>query len=327
MLRIGGYIRVAGFVLAAATGFGALTGFEANGQPHSAPKVSNIAVYAVELAFKGDFIQASHVARRSGDPAAMNLVELFYLRDKPNEAGYQRIMAFLDVAPNWPLTEALLKRAERSLYVNNEPPDLVLGHFKKRQPTTAQGSLAYARALLAMGDSKTALKYVQNAYYNPDIPSELEKQIVTEFDKLLTGEDYQHRMWRLVYANESNAAVRASKRLPEEYQKAAVVAQELLRFKAGADKQYAKLPSVMREQLGMKYALARFHRKNSEYAEARAILASVPGDANVMGDPEAWWTERRIVARHSVGKKSPRRDPNRVSNCQIARAQQGREGS
>jgi hypothetical protein len=31
-------------------------------------------------------------------------------------------MAFLDIAPNWPLTEALLKRAERSLYVNGESP-------------------------------------------------------------------------------------------------------------------------------------------------------------------------------------------------------------
>ena len=131
MLRIGGYIRVVGFVLAAATGFGALTGFEANAQPHSAPKVSSIAVYAVELAFKGDFIRASRLASRSGDGAAMKLVELLYLRDSPNEAGYQRIMAFLDAAPNWPLAEGLLKRAERSLYVNNEPPDLVLRPFQE----------------------------------------------------------------------------------------------------------------------------------------------------------------------------------------------------
>ncbi len=302
MLRFGGYIRVVAFVLAAATEFGAPFGFEANAQPHSAPKVSSLAVYAVELGFKGDFIRAGHVARRSDDPAAMNLVELFYLRDRPNEAGYQRIMAFLDAAPNWPLTEGLLKRAERSLYVNNEPRGLVLGHFRKRPPTTAQGCLAYARALLSVGDSNAALKYVKNAYYNPDIPPELEKQIVTEFDKLLTSEVYQHRMWRLVYANESNAAVRASKRLPEEYQKTAVVAQKLLRTEAGADKQYEKLPSAMREQLALKYALARFHRKKSDYAKAIAILASVPGDATVMGDPEAWWAERRIVARLSVGK-------------------------
>ena len=302
MLRIGGYIRLVAFALAAATGFGAVSGFEANAQPHSAPRVSGIATYAVELAFKGDFIRAGGLARRSRDHAAMNLVELLYLRGSPNDAGYQRIMSFLDAAPNWPLAEGLLKRAERSLYVNNEPPELVLGHFKKRPPTTVQGSLAYARALLAEGDRQTALKYVRSAYYNPDIPSELEKQIITEFAALLSTEDYRKRMWRLVYAHESNAAVRASKRLTEEYKKAAIVAQQLLRLGAGADKQYEKLSSAMREELGMKYALVWFLRKKADYDKARAILASVPGNANVMGDPEAWWTERRIVARHSVGK-------------------------
>ena len=310
MVRIKGYVRVVGLVLAAVTGFGALAGFEAKGQPHSAPKVSSIAVYAVELAFKGDFIRASGLASRSRDRAAMKLVELLYLRDSPNDAGYQRIMAFLDTAPNWPLTEGLLKRAERSLYFNNEPAELVLGHFEKRQPTTAQGSLAYARALLAVGDKKTALKYVQNAYYSPDIPSELEKQIVTEFGTLLSDEHYRHRMWRLIYAHESDAAVRASKRLSEGYQKAALVAQQLLRLGAGADNQYEKLPPALREEIGLKYALVWFLRKKADYDKASAILASVPGNANVMGDPEAWWTERRIVARQSLGKNY--RDATRV---------------
>ena len=78
-----------------------------------------------------------------------------YLRDHPNDAGYQRIMDFLDAAPKWPLTESLLKRAERSLYVNAEPPQLILDHFAKRQPVTPEGSLALARALIANGDRDT----------------------------------------------------------------------------------------------------------------------------------------------------------------------------
>lgn len=294
--------RVVGLVLAVVTGVGALPGSGANAHPHSAPKFLGVATYAVEMAFTGDFIRGASLASRSGDGAAMKLVELLYLRDRPNEAGYQRIMAFLDAAPNWPLAEGLIKRAERSLYVNDEPAELVLGHFKRHQPRTAQGSLAYARALLAEGDKRAALKYVQNAYYNPGIPSELEKQIVTEFGTLLSEEDYRQRMWRLIYAHESEAAVRTSKRLPEGYQKAAIVAQQLLRLKAGADKQYEKLPLALRAEVGLKYALARFHRKNEDYDKARAILASVPGSASVMGDPEVWWTERRIVARQSVGK-------------------------
>jgi soluble lytic murein transglycosylase len=91
----------------------------------------------------------------------------------------------------------------------------------------------------------------------------------------------------------------------------------LLRDAAGAEKSYNALPAAMREQPGMKYVLARFHRKNKNYDRARAILASVPGDPAVMGDPQAWWVERRIVARHSIGISHRK---NAKTGYQIARA-------
>ena len=178
---------------------------------------------------------AGRAAERSGDIAAIKLVELIYLRDHPNAAGYQRIMAFLDIAPNWPLTEALLKRAERSLYVNGESPELILGHFDKRKPTTAEGSLALVRARIATGDGDGARAELRKVWADPDITADLEKSIVSEFGKLLTADDHKRRMWRLVYAQETNAAIRASKRLPSEFQKAAAVAQKLIRGEKGAD--------------------------------------------------------------------------------------------
>lgn len=272
------------------------------GQVTAASQAPRPAVEAARYAFMGDFIQAGELAQRSGDPAAVKLVELIYLRDRPNEAGYQRIMSFLDVAPNWPLAEAVLSRAERSLYANNEPAEVVLDHFKRRQPATAQGALAYARALITKGDRKSALTYLLSAYYNPEIPLELEVKLLAEFGSHLTVAHHANRMWRLIYAQQSDAALRVSKRLSGEYQRAAVVAQELLRSRTDADKKYAKLSPGMREQLGMKYALVRFHRKSSNYARAREILATIPGEQAAMGDPEAWWVERRVVARHSVGK-------------------------
>jgi len=283
----------------------------------AASNSADTAVEAVNLAFKGDFIRAGELARRSGDTAAIKLVELIYLRDRPNDAGYLRIMSFLDAAPDWPLADALLKRAERSLYANNEPASLVLDHFRKRKPATAQGSLAYARALIATGDRKAALPHIRNAYYNPEIPTELEQQIVTEFGTMLSADDHRNRVWRLIYARESDRAAQTAKRLPSELQRAAAVAQELLRLKPGADGRYAKLPKSLREQPAMMYALVRFHRSNKDYDKARAILLSVPGDAGLMGDAEAWWIERRVVARHSVGKSH--RDAVRMG-YQIARS-------
>ncbi len=297
-------LRVSLLALAATAAAASPALFSPTGAVQAEPSVSGTAVEAVKLAFKGDFTEAGHMAQRSGDQAAIKLVELIYLRDHPNDAGYQRIMDFVEQAPKWPLAESLLKRAERSLYVNQDDTQLILTHFAKRQPVTAQGSLALARALTANGDNETARKYVQKVWYDAGIGADLEKSAGSEFGSLLGPEDHKNRMWRLVYAQESNAAIRAAKRLPGDYQKAAAVAQKLLRGEAGADKAYAALPSAMREQAGMKYALTNFYRKKESYSKARAVLAAVPGDAAQMGDASAWWIERRIVARHSIGIKA-----------------------
>jgi soluble lytic murein transglycosylase len=300
-MRINRFLRISFLALAAATAAASPQLFSAEGQVWAAPRVSGLSLQATKLALKGDFIGAGQIAQRSGDQAAVKLVELLYLRDHPNDAGYQRIMNFLDAAPKWPLAESLLKRAERSLYVNRDTSTIILAHFAKRQPITPEGSLAFARALIANGDKETARKHVQKVWFDADIDAALEKSMSGEFGSLLTPEDHKKRMWRLVYAQQSNAAVRAAKRLPGDYQKAAAVAQKLLRGEAGADKKYSALPAAMREQMGMKFALTRYYRKNESYAKARAVLAGVPGDAAKMGDAAAWWVERRIVARHSIG--------------------------
>lgn len=303
-MRISQFLRISLMALAAATATAAPLTYAMTSSALAEPKVSGLAVQATKLALQGDFVAAGEAAQRSDDAAAIKLVELIYLRDHPNDAGYQRIMDFLNAAPKWPLTESLLKRAERSLYVNGEPADLILNHFAKRQPATAQGSLALARALIATGDMDGARRQVQKVWSNPEIDAELEKNVFSEFGKMLSSDDHKKRMWRLIYAQETNAAIRAAKRLPPDYQKAAAVAQMLLKGQAGADKTYSGLPSSVREAMAMKYSLVRYYRKNEAYSKARAILATIPGDAAKMGDAEAWWTERRIVARHSIGIKN-----------------------
>src|SRR5262245_65665611 len=95
----------------------------------AAPQVSRSAVSAADAAFKGKYADAGALAERSGDPAAAKLVELIYLRNNWKEAGYRRIMAFLDAAPQWPSSETLLKRAEQSLYVSHASTETVLAHF------------------------------------------------------------------------------------------------------------------------------------------------------------------------------------------------------
>jgi soluble lytic murein transglycosylase len=265
------------------------------------PAFASTSTEAVRLALKGDFISAGDLAKRSGDGATVKLVELIYLRDRGAEAGYDRIMNFLLAAPKWPLTETLNKRAEQALFESGDRTGRVLSHFEKRKPQTSFGNIALARASFAAGEKDTGRAALMRAWLNPELDEAVERAALAEFGSILTEADHRRRLWQLIYAQESNAAVRHAKRLGSGYVSIAKVAQALLKSSGGAEKQFAALSTGNREIPALRFALARHYRKQEKFGKARAILAAAPKTASDMGDPEAWWTERRIIARRSIG--------------------------
>ena len=267
----------------------------------AAPQVSGLGVQAAKLALNGQFPQAGALAEQSGDMAAVKLVEFLYLRDHWKDAGYNRVMDFLNAAPKWPLADTFLKRAEQVLYINSEPAPLVMDHFQKRKPVSPEGRLALARAHLSMGDAPSARQLVKDVWSDTNVDAALETRILSEFSSLLSQQDQQRRVWRLILSQSPSAAIRNAKRLGGSFVQAAKVAQALIAGQSAGERQYQALPASLREQAAMKYVMARFYRKREAYSKARAILLTVPGTQSGMVDAESMWEERRIIARRSIG--------------------------
>ncbi len=279
-------------------------------------QAGSLAVQATQKALSGEFDAAAQLAQQSQDKAAIKLVELIYLKDHGGTAGYARIVNFLNSAPKWPLTPTLLKRAEEALYVGHENAATVLGHFAKRKPTTPFGALALARAAKSTGDAAGLAKFLRQAWLDPDMDATLEKQTLDEFGAQISAADRRTRVWRLIYAQDGQAAVRNAKRIGGDIVAAADAAHALIDETSSAVKKYSALPAALREELAVKYVLARYYRRSEDYAKARAILVTIPGDPNVMGDAEAWFEERRNIVRRSVG---PKNASNWKAAYQIAR--------
>lgn len=268
---------------------------------NAAPQVTGLGVQAAKLALAGNFQQAGAVAQQSGDMTAVKLVEFLYLRDHWKDAGYTRLMDFLNAAPKWPLADTFLKRAEQVLYLNNEPSPLVLAHFQKRKPVSAEGKLALARANAQNGNMEEARELVRQVWSDTNIDAALESKILGEFGSYLSAQDQQRRVSRLILAQSPSAALRNAKRLGGSAMQAAKVAQALLGGQSAGEKQYQALPAAVREQPALKYAMARFYRKREAWSKARAILLTMPNSQSAMIDAEQIWEERRIIARRSIG--------------------------
>jgi soluble lytic murein transglycosylase len=263
---------------------------------------SGQAVQAVQSAIEGNFEAAGQLARSSGDEAAIRLVEMLYLKDQGEKAGYSRLVDFLETSPKWPLNETMAKRAEAALFHDQHSPQEVIAFFAKREPMTAEGKFALARANYASGNTKSAREMLRQGWMDTEFDSVVEKKVLSEFGSNLSINDHKNRMWRLILAQSPNAAVRASKRIGGSHTQAAEAAQYLINGSGGAEKKLAALPGELRNATAMKYALARYYRKLEKFSKARSVLATIPAEASTL-DPDAIWTERRIIARRSMGPR------------------------
>jgi soluble lytic murein transglycosylase len=165
--------------------------------------------------------------------------------------------------------------------------------------------LALARLHFATGQAETAKQHLRRAWLSAEIDAAAEKQILNEFGSKLSEKDRRDRVWALVLAQESNAAIRNAKRIGGSIEKSAETALHLLRFTSGADRKYQALGAETRSVPALKYALARYYRKNEKFSKARLVLESIPHSAADVIDPESIWVERRIIARRTVANKTP----------------------
>jgi soluble lytic murein transglycosylase len=260
-----------------------------------------MAVAAVKEALRGNFQDAGAFAARSGDDAAIKLVELLYLKDHGQNVGFQRIRDFQAAAPKWPLSETMKKRAEQALLLNPESPSIVIDYFANSETLTAEGHAALARALFQNGQSDAGQAALRQAWMRTDMEADSERRIASEFSNQLSASDHKARLGRLIYAQQPGAALRHAKRLGADQQRVAKVAQALLSGAGGAEKAYLGLPQALRNEMPLRYALARLYRKQEKFGKARSILLNVSSAAHDMGDTAAWFDERRIIARRSIG--------------------------
>jgi hypothetical protein len=106
----------------------------------------------IALARKGEVAQASAVKESIGDLVARKVAEWVILRSDSSEVDFRRYVAFISDNPNWPNIGLLRRRAEAALWKERLNPQTVRAYFDKKQPLTAQGKFALARALLLEGD-------------------------------------------------------------------------------------------------------------------------------------------------------------------------------
>src|SRR6266702_1223997 len=220
---------------------------------------------AIDLARKGKTDDASAARDRIADPAGQKLADWFMLRHSESTANFKRYAGFLAANPDW--------------------------------PSSAKGKFALARVLLTEGDSDRAARLVREAWRTDELSERSEEDSYEAFHDLLTADDHRARMDKRLGAKDYAGARRVAKRLGEDAL-AIVKACAAVTGKANKAKDYLDDVSAdARRDLGYVLCRVQWHLQNDRIDDAAEVILAAAPDTMAAQDTDAWWRERRLLAR------------------------------
>jgi soluble lytic murein transglycosylase len=251
---------------------------------------------AIDLARKGKTDDASAARDRIADPAGQKLADWFMLRHSESTANFKRYAGFLAANPDWPSSALLRRRAEARLW--QEKSDAATVHkFTMDRPTSAKGKFALARVLLTEGDSDRATRLVREAWRTDELSERSEEDSYEAFHDLLTADDHRARMDKRLGAKDYAGARRVAKRLGEDAL-AIVKACAAVNGKENKAKDYLDDVSAdARRDLGYVLCRAQWHLQKDRIDDAAEVILAAAPDTMAAQDTDAWWRERRLLAR------------------------------
>jgi soluble lytic murein transglycosylase len=195
----------------------------------------------------------------------------------------------------WPGLSKLRANLERALLREEPSASDVVNAFAGTKPETPEGAMSLARALLELGHAADAKRLIANVWHSERLDAALEQRILKQFGTLLTRADHKRRMDMQLYAERVTDAGRMKKLAGAESLYAARAAA--VRGESKAAQLLSAVPASQRSDPGYLFALAEVQRKAGKVDQAATTLLKAPRDAASLVNPDAWWNERRIVAR------------------------------
>lgn len=194
----------------------------------------------------------------------------------------------------WPGLQTMRANSERALFREKPDAGTVIAAFGNSRPTTAEGAIALARALVAAGREKAARSILSDFWRETKLEAAEEAMILKAVGDLIPREVHRHRMERMLYADRITSASRVAGIARAEALLAAWAA--VTRNQKDAGRLLEKVPRAERSA-GYTFALSRYLRRQGKFVEAAKAIAAAPTDPEKLIDPDSWWTERRVLSR------------------------------
>lgn len=244
----------------------------------------------------GDIQEGDRLAASLSDPWLRVTTEWAALRILQDKAGFERLNAFLTARPDWPTVTLLRRRAEESLSTTEIDTQTVLAFFRKAEPLTPAGRYHLASALQATGKTKEASELIRRVWRNDALPPDIESKLLERFGKMITQADRRARLATLLETENWGGAERNAVRdgLPAQTFTKAMIA--LAKKEIDVKTFLKRVPAQYRNDEITKLFIIQSLRRADKLDDAAKQFLALPKQ-RAFAKADAWWTERRVLAR------------------------------
>ena len=256
---------------------------------------------AISASDKGDAHGALTATAKINDNAARKLATWYVYRGGGGSA--ELIESFRTANPDWPALDELRKRAEATLFLN-DAAEHTKTFFATSPPMTGVGKAALASAFMKEDNDAAAKALIASAWRDHKLSEAVEKKILDRFGTMLTSEDHQARIDRLLYKDDPGVAdtvLRVAKLLSSDEQQKVNARIAILKRDDNAGNLFDALPeSTTAGDVGLLFNRIQWLRRNHRDEEAWKLLLSAPSDPDKLLNVESWWFERRLNCRGAL---------------------------
>ncbi|MDR3435500.1 transglycosylase SLT domain-containing protein [Telmatospirillum sp.] len=248
---------------------------------------------AFEAAHNDHYDWAKAAAAKAHDKLLAKVLQWQNFTQPNSGASFADITAFMSANPEWPQTSTLERRAEEAITVAT-PDQAILEWFSTHSPQTVDGVIAYGKALMGTGDNEKTEKLVRARWVSGNFGPIQEHEFLSNFQEMLTDEDDEARLDRLLWEHQDQAVAHQIQRVDDAHQLLAQARMALNSDAANAETLAAQVPDRLKNDSGLIYEKVRYRRLHDKDEQAIALLNSPSADKT---RPDLWWTERAVLAR------------------------------
>ena len=239
---------------------------------------------ALKMAQRGRWQDAKRLSLQAHNPVLVDYIQWRWLVDPNTRPSFTDIHQFLKQHARWPFQRTLLRKAEKALEKDTEPP-ITIQWLIAHPPKTGRGLLRLAHALRQTGQKERAYRLARRAWIEKSLSREDEKDFLSLFGHILKTSDHIQRLDNRLWNRDTRAAQRLlnAQKMDPGIVALAKARIALQRRRPPIDRRVRNVPTSYKEDPGLLFDRLVFRRISHGPHEAAELLSHPSADKKKPG--------------------------------------------